>query len=89
VRSPKDPNLVFGVLNRLAKYDIEKKELIAAAELDHSYYWVAINHAGSRIYLGGTFNDVAIYDADSMKKLGNIQLPGGDMAISTSQVFIR
>ncbi len=89
VRSPKDPKLVFGVLNRLAKYDIEKKELIAAAELDHSYYCVAINHEGSKIYLGGTFNDVAIYDADSMEKLGNIQLPGGDMAISTSQVFIR
>lgn len=89
IRSPKDPNLVFGVLNRLTKYDIEKKELIKAAELDHSYYCIAINHDGSKIYLAGTFNDVAIYDADSMEKLGNIQLPGGDMAISTSQVFIR
>ncbi len=89
MRSPKDPNLVFGVLNRLAKYDIEKKELVGAAELDHSYYCIAMNHAGTKVYLGGTFNDVAIYDADSMEKLGNIQLPGGDMAISTSQVFMR
>ncbi|MBR9829743.1 MAG: quinohemoprotein amine dehydrogenase subunit beta [Oceanospirillales bacterium] len=89
IRSPKDPNLVYGVLNRLAKYDIKKKELVQAAELDHSYYCIAINHDGSKIYLGGTFNDVAIYNADSMEKLGNIQLPGGDMAISTSQIFIR
>lgn len=89
MRSPKDPNLVYGVLNRLAKYDIEKKELVGAAELDHSYYCIAMNHDGSKVYLGGTFNDVAIYDADSMEKLGNIQLPGGDMAISTSQVFMR
>ncbi len=89
MRSPKDPNLVYGVLNRLAKYDIEKKELVGAAELDHSYYCIAMNHAGTKVYLGGTFNDVAIYDADSMEKLGNIQLPGGDMAISTSQVFMR
>lgn len=89
VLSPKDDNIVFGVLNRLAKYDIEKQELIGVAELDHSYYCLAINHAGNKIYLGGTFNDVAIYDADSMEKLGKVQLPGGDMAISTSQVFIR
>ncbi len=87
--SPKDDNIVYGVLNRLAKYDVRKKELMAAAELDHSYYCIAMNHAGTKIYLAGTFNDVAIYDADSLKKLGNVQLPGGDMAISTSQVFIR
>ncbi len=89
ILSPKDDNLVFGVLNRLTKYDIEKKELIGVAELDHSYYCIAMNHAGDKIYLAGTFNDVAIYDADSMEKLGEVQLPGGDMAISTSQVFIR
>lgn len=89
ILSPKDDNIVFGVLNRLAKYDIEKQELIGVAELDHSYYCIAINHAGNKIYLGGTFNDVAIYDADSMEKLGEVQLPGGDMAISTSQIFIR
>lgn len=89
MKSPKDPNLMFGVLNRLAKYDIREKKLIKAAALDHSYYCIAMNHSGSKVYLGGTFNDVAIYDADSMEKIGNIQLPGGDMAISTSQVFIR
>lgn len=88
-RSPKDPNLMFGVLNRLAKYDISKQELIKAAELDHSYYCIAFNHKGSKVYLGGTFNDVAIYDADSLEKIGNIELPGGDMAISTAQVFIH
>lgn len=87
-RSPKDPNLMFSVLNRLAKYDISKQELIKAAELDHSYYCIAFNHKGSKVYLGGTFNDVAIYDADSLEKLGSIELPGGDMAISTAQVFV-
>lgn len=87
--SPKDDNIVFGVLNRLAKYDIEKQELIGVAELDHSYYCIAMNHAGTKVYLGGTWNDVAIYDAETMEKIGEVQLPGGDMAISTAQVFIR
>lgn len=74
--SPKDPNLVFGVLNRLAKYDIKQKKMLQAATLDHSYYCISFNKAGSKIYLAGTFNDVAIFDADSLKPLGKIKLPG-------------
>ena len=46
MRSPKDPNLMFGVLNRLAKYDIKQKKLIQAATLDHSYYCISFNKAG-------------------------------------------
>ncbi|MGY4665221.1 quinohemoprotein amine dehydrogenase beta subunit [Pseudomonas chlororaphis] len=89
MRSPKDPNLMFGVLNRLAKYDIQQKKLLQAATLDHSYYCISFNKAGSKIYLAGTFNDVAIFDADSLKQIGSIKLPGGDMAITTAQVFER
>ncbi|QLL11488.1 quinohemoprotein amine dehydrogenase subunit beta [Pseudomonas chlororaphis] len=89
MRSPKDPNLMFGVLNRLAKYDIKQKKLLQAATLDHSYYCISFNKAGTKIYLAGTFNDVAIFDADSLKQIGSIKLPGGDMAITTAQVFER
>lgn len=48
-----------------------------------------LNQAGSKVYLAGTWNDIAVYDADSMTKLGNIQLPGGDMSLGTPQVFVR
>lgn len=89
MRSPKDPNLMYTVLNHLAKYDIKQKKLLKSANLDHSYYCIAMNHAGTRVYLAGTFHDVAIYDADSLEKVGDIPLPGGDMAITTAQVFIR
>ncbi|ENT5134402.1 TPA: quinohemoprotein amine dehydrogenase subunit beta [Pseudomonas aeruginosa] len=89
MRSPKDQNLIYGVLNRLTKYDIKQKKLLEVGELDHSYYCVALNKAGNKVYLTGTFNDVAVYDADSLKKLSNIKLPGGDMAIATSQIFTR
>ncbi|MNO92136.1 hypothetical protein D3C76_837000 [compost metagenome] len=80
---------MFGVLNRLAKYDIKEKKLIEAATLDHSYYCISFNKAGDKIYLTGTLNDVAIFDADSMKRIGGLKLPGGDMAITTSQAFVR
>ena len=89
MRSPKDPNLIYGVLNRLTKYDIKQQKLLEVGELDHSYYCVALNKAGSKVYLSGTFNDVAVYDADSLKKLSSIKLPGGDMALATSQIFTR
>lgn len=89
MRSPKDPNLMFGVLNRLAKYDIKQKKLLQAATLEHSYYCISFNRAGTKIYLSGTFNDVAIFDVQSMQQIGKITLPGGDMAITTAQIFIR
>ena len=89
MRSPKDPNLMFGLLNRLSKYDIKQQKLLQSAPLDHSYYCIAFNKAGSKIYLAGTYNDVAVFDADSMKQVGSIKLPGGDMAITTSQLFVR
>lgn len=89
MRSPKDPNQMFGVLNRLAKYDIKQQKLIKAANLAHSYYCISFDKAGSKLYLTGTFNDVAVYDPDSLELVANIKLPGGDMATGTAQVFTR
>lgn len=89
MRSPTNANHMYGVLNRLAKYDVKEQKLLKAAELDHSYYCISMNHDGSKVYLSGTFNDVAIFDADSLEPLGKIKLPGGDMAAMTAQVFRR
>ena len=90
LRSPKDPNVIYTLLSSLVKYDIDKMEAIKTVDdLDHTYYTLLTNHDGSKLYLTGTMNDVAIYDADSLEKLGNIPLPGGDMSLSTGQVFVR
>lgn len=89
VRSPKDPNLMFGVLNRLAKYDIKQKKLLAAAEIPHSHYTVSMNRDGSKVYLGGTWNILSVYDADKLKPVTSIALPGGDMGAASPQTFTR
>jgi len=89
IRSPKNRNIMYGLLHRLAKYDIAQQKLLQAAELDHTYYTVLTNQAGSRLYLTGTFNDIAVYDADSLTKIGQVRLPGGDMVHSNGQVFVR
>lgn len=90
-RSPRDPNLIYVVLNRLAKYDIKQKKLVAAAELPHSFATVSMNRDGSKVYLGGTWNRVAVYDAENLKPLTMINLPGGDMGMggATPQLFTR
>ncbi len=89
LRSPKDRNIIYGLLHRLAKYDISARKMVQAVELEHTYYTLLSNQSGSRIYLTGTLNDIAIYDADSLTRVGNIQLPGGDMGAGTGQVFVR
>lgn len=89
VRSPADNNIMYGVLNNLAKYDIRDKKLLAKAPLDHTYYCLALSKDGKKVYAGGTFNDVIIFDADNLKQIGKVTLPGGDTAPTTLQTFVR
>lgn len=89
IRSPKDRNIIYGLLHRLTKYDIAQQKLLQAAELDHTYYTVLTNQSGSRLYLTSTFNDISIHDADTLGKVGQVKLPGGDMSGGTGQVFVR
>lgn len=86
---PGNRNEFFAVLTQLKKYDVAQQKEIASVDLDHSYYCINFATDGAEVYLAGTFNDIAIYDPDTLAKRGNIQLPGGDMALATSQVFAR
>lgn len=87
---PKKNGLFYGVLNQLQKYDVEARQLVNTVDLDHAYYCLVFSPKGDKIYLGGTLGDIAIYDPETLMKLGNIDLPGGgDMAMSSFQVFSR
>ncbi|MDR2688606.1 MAG: quinohemoprotein amine dehydrogenase subunit beta [Azoarcus sp.] len=88
-RSPANRNHIFTVLNGLRKYDIAAQKLLASAHLEHAYYQVNLNRDGSRVYLSGTLQDVAVHDAATLKKIATIPLPGGDMALCTAQIFVR
>ena len=89
LRAPKTPNTLYGVLNRLAKYGIKQRKLIKSANLEHTYYCVTFDSKGDKLYLGGTFNDLAVFNPDTLEKVCNIKLPGGDMSTSTPQAFVR
>lgn len=86
---PSDPNQFYGVLTQLKKFDVAGQKELDSVDLDHSYYCINFSTDGSEVYLAGTFNDIAVYDADTLEKLGNIQLTGGDMSLANSRVFQR
>lgn len=89
MRHPNNKNLMYGVLNNLNVYDISQKKQIKSQSLDHTYYNINFNTKADKIYLAGTINDVSVHDANTLKKINSITLDGGDMAITTAQIFIR
>jgi quinohemoprotein amine dehydrogenase beta subunit len=77
---PGHPDQFYATLTQLQRFDVPNARIDKSVDLEHSYYAIDFGTDGNTLYLTGTFNDIAIYDADSMTKLGNIVLPGGDMA---------
>jgi quinohemoprotein amine dehydrogenase beta subunit len=88
IRRPGQPDRVYGVLNELKEFDSKSQTIVRRVGLEHTYYCINFSTDGSRIYLSGALSDVAVYDADSLEKLANIQL-SGDMGLSNSYVFNR
>lgn len=87
---PRNHDILYGVYTQLSKHDLKNKTLIKRVELDHTYYCVNLSTDGTEVYVGGTNNDVAIYDSETLERLGTIDLPGdGDMGTATIQVFSR
>ncbi len=84
---PKHPDEFYGVLTQLNRYQVSTQSLVKSIDLERTYYCINFSSDGSKIYLGGTYNDIVIYDAENLNKLGMIVLPGGDMSMSTPQVF--
>ncbi len=84
---PHHPDEFYGVLTQLKRHRVSTQSVIQGVDLERTYYCINFSTDGSTIYLGGTYNDIAIYDADTLESQGKIILPGGDMSMSTPQVF--
>lgn len=88
IRDPNDTSKLYGVYTQLSKHDVDKKELIKRVDLPHTYYCINISSDGKEIYVGGTNDDIGIYDAETLERIGEILLPsGGDMAAGTMHVI--
>ncbi|HEX9646802.1 MAG TPA: quinohemoprotein amine dehydrogenase subunit beta [Alphaproteobacteria bacterium] len=89
VTHPKKPSEIYAVYTTLSKYDLDTGKLVDRVDLDHTYYAAAISAEGDELYIGGTFNDVAIYSTDTLKQLAKVMLPGGDQGVAGIRVIQR
>ena len=87
VRNHHAPNLLYGVYTQLSKHDVEKRELIKRVDLPHTYYVINISSDGKELYVGGTNDDIGVYDAETLERIGEMRIPsGGDMGTATVQI---
>ncbi|MEZ5658918.1 MAG: quinohemoprotein amine dehydrogenase subunit beta [Burkholderiaceae bacterium] len=87
VRNPQAGNELFGVYTQLSKHDVETRKLIKRVDLPHTYYVINISSDGKEVYVGGTNDDIGVYDTQTLERIGEMRTPsGGDMAAATLQV---
>lgn len=89
VVNPVRRNEVYGVYTQLSKIDLEKDELVNRVDLPHTYYAVNVSSDGSELYAGGTMNDIAVYDTQTLEHIDSIELPGGNMTLASIRMVQR
>ncbi len=88
--NPARPTEAYGVYTTLSKIDRAKGSLLQRIELDHTYYTVNVASDGSELYVGGTMDDVGIYDTATFERLGEIAIPGGaDQVLASLRLIQR
>lgn len=88
VRTRHAPEHLFGVYTQLSKHNLETQELIKRVDLPHTYYVINVSSDGKEIYIGGTNDDIGVYDSDTLERVGEMRIPsGGDMSLSTLHVI--
>lgn len=88
IRNPVKPTELFGVYTQLSKHDLATDTLIKRVDLPHTYYGINIASDGSEIYIGGTNDDIGVYDPETLERIGEMRIPsGGDMGVSTLQLI--
>jgi quinohemoprotein amine dehydrogenase beta subunit len=89
VVNPVRPDEVYGVYTTLSKIDREEGAVLERIDLDHTYYAVNVASDGSELYVGGTMDDIAVYDTETFEQLGKIEMPGGGDQVLASLRLIQ
>lgn len=84
VINPVRRNEAYTVYTQLTKTDVNTGKLIKRVDLDHTYYNVNVSTDGNELYIGGTVDDIAIYDSQTLTLKGKIKIPGGGDQVLTS-----
>ena len=90
VVNPVNRDEAFGVYTTLSKIDMAKGELVNRVDLDHTYYAINISGDGKEVYVGGTMDDIGVYDSATLEKIDSIKFPNGnDMALASLRIVNR
>lgn len=90
VVNPVNHDDIYGVYTQLSKVDMKTKTLVKRVELDHTYYTINISSDGKEVYVGGTMDDIAVYDSATLEKKGEMRMPdGSDMGAAWVQIVKR
>ncbi|MNO81790.1 hypothetical protein D3C76_730440 [compost metagenome] len=84
VINPVRRNEAYTVYTQLTKTDIDTGKLLKRVDLDHTYYNVNVSSDGKELYIGGTIDDIAVYDSETLEQKGKIMIPGGGDQVLTS-----
>lgn len=84
VINPVRRNEAYTVYTQLTKTDMSTGKLVKRVDLDHTYYNVNVSSDGKELYIGGTVDDIAVYDSETLEQKGKIMIPGGGDQVLTS-----
>jgi len=85
-----DRTRLYGVYNQLASFDLASAQPIKRVDLPHSYYTVNVSSDGKTLYIGGTLGDIGVYDAETLERKGQIDMPDGySMSLASIRLFTR
>jgi quinohemoprotein amine dehydrogenase beta subunit len=88
--NPARPAEAFGAYTTLSKINLDTGALEKRIDLDHTYYNVQVSSDGSEIFVGGTMDDIGVYDSADLRKLDQIFLPSGnDQGLGTLRIVRR
>ena len=89
VINPVRRNEAYTAYTQLTKTDVDTGKLIKRVDLDHTFYTVNVSSDGKELYVGGTINEIAVYDTETLDKKATIVISEGDQVLSSLRMVRR
>ncbi len=71
-----DRKRAYGVMAQLVAVDLQERKLLKVVDLEHTCYIINISRDGKKLYVSGAAHFIHVYDAETLKLLKTLDLPG-------------
>jgi len=76
-RDPIKPEIAYTVGTKLTRLDMQTSRKTKQVDLDRSYKQAISTIDGKTIFIGGGFDNILVFDAESFEKIGTLKIPTG------------